>query len=37
MRPPEVSYARSGDIAIAYQVVGDGSNLGLGHLAIRAK
>ena len=24
MRPPEVSYARSGDVAIAYQVVGTG-------------
>ena len=25
MQPPEVSYARSGDVAIAYQVVGGGS------------
>jgi class 3 adenylate cyclase len=25
MTPPDVSYARSGDVAIAYQVVGDGS------------
>ena len=25
MQPPEVSYARSGDVAIAYQVVGAGS------------
>ena len=25
MKPPEVSYARSGDVAIAYQVVGAGS------------
>ena len=25
MQPPEVSYARSGDVAIAYQVVGSGS------------
>jgi class 3 adenylate cyclase len=25
VRPPEVSYARSGDVAIAYQVVGEGS------------
>ena len=24
MRPPDVSYARSGDVSIAYQVVGDG-------------
>ena len=24
MRPPEVSYARSGDVAIAYQIVGTG-------------
>jgi class 3 adenylate cyclase len=24
MKPPDVSYARSGDVAIAYQVVGDG-------------
>ncbi len=24
MRPPDVSYARSGDVAIAYQVVGEG-------------
>ena len=24
MHPPEVSYARSGDVAIAYQIVGDG-------------
>ena len=24
MEPPDVSYARSGDMAIAYQVVGDG-------------
>jgi hypothetical protein len=25
VQPPDVSYARSGDVAIAYQVVGDGS------------
>ena len=25
MRPPDVKYTRSGDVAIAYQVVGDGS------------
>ena len=25
MQPPEVSYARSGDVAIAYQVVGSGT------------
>ncbi|MGH2361268.1 MAG: alpha/beta fold hydrolase [bacterium] len=24
MKPPDVSYARSGDVAVAYQVVGDG-------------
>src|SRR2546423_14632659 len=24
VRPPEVSYARSGDVAIAYQIVGTG-------------
>ena len=24
VRPPDVNYARSGDVAIAYQVVGDG-------------
>ncbi len=25
VQPPEVSYARSGDVAIAYQIVGEGS------------
>ena len=25
VQPPDVSYARSGDVAIAYQVVGTGS------------
>ena len=24
MQPPEIQYARSGDVAIAYQVLGDG-------------